>query len=136
MLDSIKTLLDVFPEGVVQVRDGVVLAANAAARRYLPQLEPGEPLPQWFVLPQSGSAGTGSFKAGCVCYTCGCTNFDGEQVVLFRPLGQSALSEWQLEGALRQLRTLLGEILAEVGPATGTEDRGLSPLSRVRFRPS
>ena len=125
MLDSIKTLLDVFPEGVVQVRDGVVLAANAAARRYLPQLEPGEPLPQWFVLPQSGSAGTGSFKAGCVCYTCGCTNFDGEQVVLFRPLGQSALSEWQLEGALRQLRTLLGEILAEVGPATGTEEGGV-----------
>ena len=45
MLDSIQSLLDAFPEGVVQAHAGCVLAANEKARQYLPQLEPGGPLP-------------------------------------------------------------------------------------------
>ena len=40
MLETIQSLLDAFPEGVIQARAGLVLAANARARRYLPQLTP------------------------------------------------------------------------------------------------
>lgn len=120
MFNSIKTLLDGFPEGVVQVGDGVVLAANALARRYLPQLKQGEPLPEWITLPRNGPVGTGVFTAGSSAYTYSCTSSEGNQVILFRPAAQTALTDRQLEGALRQLRTLLGEVLAEVGPATAT----------------
>ena len=119
MFDSIQALLDGFPEGVLQVQDGVVLAANAAARRYLPQLGPGEPLPEWVALPRNGFVGTGLFTAGATPYTYSCTTPEGGAVILFRPAAQTVLTDRQLEGALHQLRTLLGEILAEVGPATG-----------------
>lgn len=123
MLDSIQALLDTFPEGVIQARDGIALAANAMALHYLPQLTPGEPLPEELELPRGGPMGAGMFTAGAVCYTYSCTSARGEQMILFRPAAQTALNDRQLEGALRQLRTLTGEILAEVGPATG-EPRG------------
>ena len=51
MLDSLQSLLDALPEGAIQVRDGVVRAANSAARRWLPQLTEGAPLPDCLALP-------------------------------------------------------------------------------------
>ena len=124
MLDSIQALLDGFPDGVIQVRDGVVLAANARARRSLPWLEPGTPIPQEIVLAPQGA---GRFSAEGVCYTYSCGLAGEDQVVIFRPVEQAALTPRQLEGVLRQLRTLLGEILAEVGPATANPGDQVPP---------
>lgn len=118
MLDSIQALLDAFPEGAVRTRDGAVLAANAMARHYLPQLAEGSPCPEYLPPPQRGSSGAGIFTAGDARYTFGCTRSGGEQFLLFRPAPQTALTGRQLEGVLTQLRGLLGEVLAEVGPAT------------------
>lgn len=118
MLDLIQTLLDTFPEGVVQLREGTVVFANAMARHYLPQLEPGRPCPGFITLPHTGPSGAGVFTAGPVSYTYSCTAGQEEQTVLFRPAPQTALTSRQLEGVLSQLRALMGEILAEVGPAT------------------
>ena len=119
MLDSIQSLLDTFPEGVIRVRDGMTVAVNGMAAHYLPQLEPGEPLPEEMTLPRGGPSGAGAFTAGSVLYTYSCTDVQGEQMILFRPAAQTAFTDRQLDGALRQLRALVGEILAEVGPATG-----------------
>lgn len=124
MLDSIQALLDGFPDGVIQVRDGVVLAANARARRSLPWLEPGTPIPQEIVLAPQGA---GRFSAEGVCYTYSCGLAGEDQVVIFRPVERAALTPRQLEGVLRQLRTLLGEILAEVGPATANPGDQVPP---------
>ena len=118
MLETIQSLLDAFPEGVIQARAGLVLAANARARRYLPQLTPGGPVPDFLPLPREGETGRGSFAAGSVSYSFSCTSCGEEQAILFCPGGRGGLEDWQLEGALRQLRGLLGEILAEVGPVT------------------
>lgn len=120
MLDSIQALLDVFPEGVVQLREGRVSFANAMARHYLPQLEPGQPCPSFFTLPRSGPSGAGVFTAGPAAYTYSCSSLPEGQTILFRPTPQTALTARQLEGVLVQLRSLLGEILAEVGPATAS----------------
>lgn len=119
MSDPMQDLLNAFPEGAVRLRDGVVLAANTMARRCLPQLEVGAPCPADIPLLRNGPSGAGAFTAGGVCYTCGCTVSGGEQFLLFRPAPQTALTDRQLEGVLDQLRGLLGEVLAEVGPATG-----------------
>ena len=115
-LDSIQALLDAFPEGVIQLRDGAVLAANPMARRYLPRLEPGKPCP--VPIPQASPTGAGVFTDGPAAYTYSCTADGADQLVLFRPAAQAALTDGQLEGVLTQLRALLGEVLAEVGPAT------------------
>ena len=120
MLDFIQTLLDTFPEGAVQLREGAVVFANPMARHYLPQLEPGRPCPGFITLPHTGPSGAGIFTAGPASYTYSCTAGPEEQTVLFRPAPQTALTSRQLEGVLSQLRALMGEILAEVGPATAT----------------
>ncbi|MCI8303850.1 MAG: HAMP domain-containing histidine kinase [Lawsonibacter sp.] len=124
MLNSMEVLLDSFPEGVLQIRDGVVAAANAAARRYLPHLEPGFPCPELIPPLRDTCAGTGTFAAGDLVFRYSCTACAGEQIIIFNPVPQAsraALTGRQLEGVLRQLRTLLGEVLAEVGPATAGE---------------
>lgn len=118
MLNSIQSLLDVFPEGAVHLREGQVLAANRMALRYLPGLTPGGSLPACILLPEEGEEGAGFFTAGPACYTYSCGPGGEDRVILFRPAPQSALTGRQLEGALQQLRALLGEILAEAGPAS------------------
>lgn len=53
MSEPIQSLLDNFPEGVIQVRGGVVQWANPMARRYLPQLREGSPLPDCLPCPKA-----------------------------------------------------------------------------------
>ena len=121
MLDSIQALLDAFPEGVVQLQGETVLAANAMARRYLPRLEPGRLCPESVSLPRNGSEGAGTFTEDGAVYTYSCVKNGSEWLLLFRPAPQAALTGGQMEGALAQLRALLGEVLAEVGPATAAD---------------
>lgn len=134
MQETIQSLLDAFPEGVVQIRGGSVLAANAKARRYLPQLVPGGPVPDFLPLPGEGEAGRGSFAAGSASYTFSCASSGTDQVVLFRPDSPVGLEDWQLDGALRQLRSLLGDILAEVGPATEGGNLSAAAFSKTFHR--
>lgn len=121
MLDSIRALLDAFPEGIVQAEDGVVLTANIMARRYIPQLGPGEPLPAGMTLPKSGPSGAGVFTFESNRYTYSCVPFGRGWIVLFRPAAQTVLTDRQLEGVLAQLRNLLGEVLTEVGSVPAAE---------------
>ncbi len=120
MLDSIQSLLNALPEGVIQVCGGLVLSINEKARQYLPQLTPGSSLPEGILLPGQGGAASGVFTAGSVSYLYSCTCQAGEagHVILFHPDPQPGLKSWQLDGALGELRLLLGDILTEVGPAT------------------
>ncbi|MEY8318168.1 HAMP domain-containing sensor histidine kinase [Oscillospiraceae bacterium 50-58] len=128
MLDSIQSLLDSFPESVVQVRGGVVTVSNERARQYLPQLIPGAPLPSCIVLPEQGESGTGSFTHDNVAYSYSCKSGPEGCVLSFRPSPpRAALKDWQLDRALQQLRSLLGEILAEVG--TGVTLTGEVPAA-------
>jgi len=113
MLESIQSLLDAFPEGVVHLRAGVVLAANEKAWQYLPQLKLGAPLPIELSLPGPEETETGSFLSDAVTYSYSCKTCGEECVLLFRPDVRCALENWQLDGALRQLRELLGDVLAE-----------------------
>ncbi len=128
MLDSIQSLFDSFPESVVQVRGGVVTVSNERARQYLPQLIPGAPLPSCIVLPEQGESGTGSFTHDNVAYSYSCKSGPEGCVLSFRPSPpRAALKDWQLDRALQQLRSLLGEILAEVG--TGVTLTGEVPAA-------
>ena len=120
MLESIQSLLDALPEGVVQIRDGLVTWANGAARRSLPQLTPGAPPPD--CLPLSGRApvGSGHFTQDSRSFSFSFTRSEEGFLVFFRPAPQAVLTADQLDGSLRQLRQLLGEFLAELGPQDQT----------------
>lgn len=120
MMNSIQSLLDSFPEGVIQIQDGTVLDANAMARHYLPQLTPGAPLPDCLLLPREAPEGAGSFTSDSGSYNFSYTRTETDQVILFRPAPQTVLTERQLDGFLYQLRGFLGDILADIGPYTTT----------------
>lgn len=123
MLDLIQSLLDAFPEGVVQIRGGLVQACSERARQYLPQLAVGAPVPAALTLPEEDVGGTGEFSQDGTAYAFSCSAAGGELILLFRPASECALTGRQLEGVACQLRALLGDILAEVGPATAEGGR-------------
>ena len=135
MFESIQSLLDTFPEGIIQVRQGMVRSANAMARHYLPQLCLDAPVPECLVLPQNAPSGAGSFTFGLTSYTFSCSLVDGDHLVLFRPAPQTALTDQQLDGALQQLRGFLGEFLAQAGPLTQPEGTW-SPMFSAAFSKS
>lgn len=129
MFESIQSLLDSFPEGIIQVRQGLVYRANAMAIHYLPQLKEGDALPDCLVLPKHAPSGAGCFTSGPTSYTFSCSRVDGDLVVLFRPAPQTALTGAQLEGALEQLRTFMGDFLAQAGSlAHAGEETSRLPL--------
>lgn len=121
MLDSIQSLLDALPEGVVRVRGGLVCSCSERARQYLPQLTVGEPVPSVLLLSEEDGGGAGEFSREGAAYAYSYSAAGGELLVLIRPVSESVLTGGQLEGLVYQLRTLLGDVLAEVGPATAEE---------------
>ena len=121
MLDSIQSLLDTLPEGVVQIRGGLVQACSGKARQYLPQLAVGEPVPNQLALSGEDGGGVGEFSREGAVYSYSCSAAGDELLVLIRPVSDGVLTGRQLEGVAYQLRTLLGDMLAEVGPSTAEE---------------
>lgn len=121
MLDLIQSLVEALPEGVVQIRGGLVRAYSSRARQYLPQLAVGAPVPSVLTLPEEDGGGEGEFSQEGAAYAYSYSAAGGELLVLVRPVSESVLTGGQLEGLVYQLRTLLGDILAEVGPSTGEE---------------
>lgn len=135
MSDLIQSLLDAFPESAVLVREGFVTASNEKARQYLPQLVPGAPLPDCIVLPEEGESGTGVFTAGSALYSYSCKSGPEGWMLSFRPSPpQAVLKNWQLEGALGQLRGLLGDILTEAGTAPGGTSADFNKTFHRLFR--
>ena len=121
MLESIQSLVEALPEGVVQIRGGLVCSCSERARQYLPQLAAGRPVPDELALSEEDGGGAGAFSRGEETYSYTYSAAGKELLVLIRPDFEHALSGPQLEGLAYQLRTLLGDILAEVGPATAEE---------------
>lgn len=137
-MESIQSLMDLFPEAMVRVCGGVVTGVNAAARHFLPQLEEGAPLPDFLELPCSAPTGSGAFTQGPCTYSFSAAPFGEEQLILFRPAPQCLLTDRQLDSVLRQLRELMGEVLAstalqeeEVSPAPPAFSRGFHRLFRL-----
>ncbi|MGE4275588.1 MAG: hypothetical protein AB7E30_00260, partial [Lawsonibacter sp.] len=108
--------LDSFPEAAVLTVQGQIIASNLMARHYLPQLEPGAPVPSYIPLPHSSSSGI--FTGGLSTYSFRFTQLPEGLLILFRPAPQTALTDIQLDGALRQLRTFMEDILLEMGSSS------------------
>ncbi|MEM5780181.1 MAG: ATP-binding protein [Lawsonibacter sp.] len=112
-----QILLDSFPEAAVLIVQGQITAANLMARHYLPHLEPGAPVPSYIPLSQSPSS-SGTFAVGLSTYSFRLTQLPEGLLILFRPAPQTALTDIQLDGTLRQLRSLMEDFLLEAGSHT------------------
>jgi len=130
------TCLDNFPEAVVLLGQDQVLYVNAMAAHYLPHLTKGAPIPEALDLPGKEPSGAGIFSAGSTCYTFSRTAGPEGVFLFFRPAPQTALTDLQLEGTLRQLRSLLGEVAMELGPHTANCSSPPDPATLADFSKS
>lgn len=134
MPDTYQALLDSLPEAAVQANQEKILYSNRLARHYIPQLTADAALPDFLTLPFSTPSGEGTFTDGLSRYTFHRSEAGEEtQLFLFHPAPQAALTELQLDGVVRGLRSLLGEFAVELGPLTAAGQESLSPSARARF---
>lgn len=107
-------LLDALPDAALLISQGQLTAANAMARHYLSLPEGPAPLPSYIPLVSGVPTQSGTFSNGLSRYSFRFTQTEEGDLLLFHPAPQTALSDTQLDGALRQMRTFLNEILVEV----------------------
>ena len=120
MSDSVLSLLEAFSEAAVLMDGDTVAAFSPLARHYLPQLQAGAPAPA--CLPRSASPGGGIFSCQLSSYSYTSTPLKEGQLLVFRPAPQTAVTDAQLDGSLRQLRQFLGELLLEAQPDVPGQD--------------
>lgn len=116
MSDPIFALVGRLAEAAVLIHEGMVSAFSPMALHYLPQLQAGRPAPE--CLPQSSLEGGGLFSAGASAFSYTNTPLEQGQLILFRPAAQTAVTDVQLDGAMRQLRQFMGELLVETDAET------------------
>ena len=133
-MSDLNDLLTRFPEAAVLIRQGQIAAANSMARHYLPQLEPDVPVPSWFPPLSAESPRSGTFTAGLSSYTFRLSGTSDGLWLTFQPAPLTALTDTQMDGVLRQLRTFLGDFLVESKELTGPDHPDLRRSFHRMFR--
>jgi len=115
MADTVLFSLEALPDAAAFIDGTRVADANALARHYLPQLEPGAALPA-FLLPltQPEAMRQGTFTVGSTRYAFRLSpGPEGMTLLSFHPAPQAALTDTQLDGVLRQIRTFMSDFMVE-----------------------
>lgn len=113
MSQSNSTALERLPEGAIQLCQGRIHAFNRAAGAQFPELAVGDQPPA-FLAPALGDQTAGVFLHQGVEYVFSRTPQDCCQLLLVHPSSQSALTDRQLDGFVRQMRTFMQEMLLSV----------------------
>lgn len=113
MSQSNSTALERLPEGAIQLCQGRIHAFNRAAGAQFPELAVGDQPPA-FLAPALGDQTAGVFLHQGVEYVFSRTPQDCCQLLLVHPSSQSALTDRQLDGFVRQMRTFMQEMLLPV----------------------
>ena len=130
MSDTALFSLEHFPQPALLIREGTVAEVNALAAGRLPGLKAGDPLPPCLAdLECDGKSRQGEFVWGLARYSFRLTAAPGGCLLVFSPAPQTALSDGQLDGAIRQFRTLMGDLLAQMELAPN----GGSPAMRKSY---
>ena len=120
---SQSSSLDQIPQAAFDLEHGAVSALNAAARRLLPGLEPGDPAPLHLPAGDEPQSQSGSFSWGQTSFSFHLTCQQGSGRVLLAPAAQTALTSAQLEGFTRQLRQVQNDLLLEFRQLTPVLER-------------
>lgn len=114
-----ESFLNAFPAAALLLWQDRIVAVNGAVRRRLPQLEPGEPIPPE-LLALSGEGG-GLVTLGGAAWRVQLTETKWGRLAVLISAPQPALTDPQLDGALRQMRTYLAQMqlaAADIPPAS------------------
>lgn len=130
MSHSKSSALELLPEGAIQLCQGRIHAFNRAAGAQFPELTVGDQPPA-FLAPALGEQTAGVFLHQGVEYVFSRAPQDRCQLLLVHPSTQSALTDRQLDGFVRQMRTFMQEMLLQVQLLSGDLTRaGGDPTDR------
>lgn len=119
--------LEQMSEPAFFVSENRVLEASPSARCFLPELAPGEPLPSYLDIVKP----RGEFVRDGLGYCYHRIDSPGGATVLFWPKIQQALTGWQMEGVIREMRELLGDMLLSRKEAGGSFRRAFCQMFRL-----
>ena len=125
--------LNAYPQPAIFANDCVVVAMNDKAQTLFPHIRPGNPLPDALISPEGEGDWEGAAAVEGRVYQIRCEQREDGYFYTFQPREQTALSDAQLDGALYQLRTLMGEFYRELAPCVSGEKESLSEEDKERF---
>lgn len=118
--------LNQYPGPAFLCRDDTIYLCSDSAR-LIPGLAPDRPVPEDLLLPDETGCWEGTAELWGSRYKFRATSTPDGTVYCLQPQGQYALSQGQLDGALYQMRRLMGEFYSHLSPCVGREvplDRG------------
>lgn len=118
MTSPAPALLDELSAGVIHSAGGVIVYMNVSARMVLPQLAIGSAMPAELVLPENTSSGSGCVNTPFGLHAFSASRSGQDQFTLLRPVQppEQHLTQVQIDGALRQLRGLMGDVVLQLAP--------------------
>ena len=124
--------LNAYPQPAIFADENGILALNDKAQALFPNFKPGMPLPDVLCSPEE-PVWEGTAVVNGRVYQIRCEQGKDGAFYTFQPREQLALSEAQLDGALYQLRTLLGEFYRELAPCVSGERDRLTEADKENF---
>lgn len=133
-MSQLNDLIASLPDAALLIREGHLAAVNDLARHYLPQLEPESPLPPWFPDLEDTAPSSGVFTVGLSRYDFRLSRGEAGVWFTFHPAPSAALTDGQLDGVMRQLRTLMGDFMVQSGELSDPDHPDLRRSFHRLFR--
>ena len=128
--------LNQYPQPALLAGGSQLAALNEKARTLFPALKPGGEVPDVLLIPKDSDRWEGCVTLEGRMYRAAATR-DGEQTLyLLQPQEQTALGEAQLDGAVYQVRTLMGEFRRQLAPYVAGEKECVGVEDMERFSKS
>ena len=109
-----ETFLEQLPQAAFEVCNGMITAVNNAASAQLPELTPGNQIPDFLFDALSEDSRSGQFHHNNQVYIFTRLNTPKHSIVMFLPENQLSLTLPQIEGFSRQMRGQMAAFLNQV----------------------
>lgn len=128
--------LNEYPQPAICAREGRIAALNEKARTLFSGMRQGEMLPEALCAPEEEPRWEGVVTLEGRMYRVAAVREGEDTLYLFQPQEQRALGEAQLDGALYQVRSLMGQFRRELAPYVSGEREQLASQDLEQFSKS
>ena len=109
-----ETFLEQLPQAAFEVCNGTVVSVNSAAREQLPELIPGNSIPDFICHCLEEDQTSGQFQCNDQLYLFTRFNIPQHKIIMFLPSSEISLTLPQVEGFSRQMRGEMAKFLNQI----------------------